>query len=382
MSDVLFVTNGHGEIAIADRIAAELHDVAPNICIDHVALVGDVRTRHARDVGPRKSMPSGGLIAMGNVPAVVRDLRAGLASLTIRQWRFLKGARGRYAVVIAVGDAFALAMAARASSPVLYVGTAKSVLVAPYGPGERRLLRRARAVFVRDEATAEDLRRTGIPAEAPGNVIVDLFSGGDDAGLEAAVEDFRFVVALLPGSREPAYADAAFLTDTCAAAAKAQPGLGGILSIAPGIDVRRMESTLQAQSHVVEHTTVPFVPFYVVHEGHVVLRAWSGDIGPVLRRAAVALGQAGTANEAAAAAGIPVLAVARRRGWYRHRQAKLLGEALTLLDADVETAARELVELARDERLRASRGAVGKARMGAPGGARRIAERIAQVAYA
>lgn len=380
MTRVLFVTNGHGEIAIADCIARELSALAPDVGVDHLALVGDVPSAHARDVGPRRRMPSGGLVAMGNVGNIARDLAAGLAALTWAQWRALREARGRYAAVVATGDAYALWMALLAEAPVVYVGTAKSVLVAPYGPGERRLLQRAAAVFVRDEATAEALQRRGIPAQAPGNVIADLFAGGDEDAFAAAVAGFDTVVALLPGSRERAYEDAAFLVDVFARAAGARPGLGSVLSIAPGIDAVRMQDALDAYAPVPLRS--PAVPFEVALGGRPAVRAWIGGLGPLLRRSALVLGQAGTANEAAAAAGLPVLAIvsARERGWYRHRQTKLLGDALVMLPPDAGIAARHLEALLDDPAERARRGAVGRERMGPPGGARRIAERIADVA--
>ncbi len=76
------MSNGHGEVAIADRIAAELPST---IACDHLALVGALRagsgergSSRMREVGPRRSMPSGGLIAMGNVRNILRDLQAGL----------------------------------------------------------------------------------------------------------------------------------------------------------------------------------------------------------------------------------------------------------------------------------------------------------------
>ncbi|MGB8520993.1 MAG: hypothetical protein WCD38_12605, partial [Candidatus Tumulicola sp.] len=108
MTAVLFVSNGHGEAAIAERIAVELAALRPNLGLDHLALVGDVPSESLRDVGPRAAMPSGGLIAMGNVRNIVRDVRAGLLGLTLAQRRFLRAVRGEYAAVVAVGDAFAL----------------------------------------------------------------------------------------------------------------------------------------------------------------------------------------------------------------------------------------------------------------------------------
>ena len=71
------------------------------------------------------------------------------------------------------------------------------------GPFERFLLRRAKRIFVRDELTASALREQGVPAEAPGNVIVDLCF--DDAPEERRNE--AEWIGVLPGSREAAYDD-------------------------------------------------------------------------------------------------------------------------------------------------------------------------------
>ncbi|HEX3549759.1 MAG TPA: hypothetical protein VHT53_05255, partial [Candidatus Elarobacter sp.] len=64
MTAVLFVSNGHGEAAIAARIAEELRALAP-VRTDHFALVGAGLGGGAfADVGPQRAMPSGGLVAM------------------------------------------------------------------------------------------------------------------------------------------------------------------------------------------------------------------------------------------------------------------------------------------------------------------------------
>ncbi|MFZ1018086.1 MAG: hypothetical protein WAN39_09465, partial [Candidatus Cybelea sp.] len=81
MTRVLFVSNGHGEAAIADRIAFEMRETEPGSIRDHLALVGESASESMREVGPRRAMPSGGLIAMGNARNMLRDLRAGLLSL-------------------------------------------------------------------------------------------------------------------------------------------------------------------------------------------------------------------------------------------------------------------------------------------------------------
>jgi len=364
MKTVLFVTNGHGEVAIAERIAAELR-LLGDWRTDHFPLVGAAFARpDFPDVGPQARMPSGGLVAMGNVRAFAEDLRAGFAALWFRQRAFLRGSAGRYRLVVAVGDVYALILARFARTPLVYVGTAKSAYVAPYGPLERRLLRGARAIFVRDARTAEALRAAGVPAEAPGNVIVDLA-----ASPQTFVWNAPFRLALLPGSRERAYADGQRLVAVARAVRALRPDVDAALSIAPGLDPARF---------------APFLAPASAPDLELPVRPWTGDVGALIREATLAIGQAGTANEAAAASGIPVVALdladARRSDWYRMRQGRLLGEALAIVPGTVAGAAAAIADLLGDEGRRARMGAVGRERMGPPGGARAIARRIASLA--
>ncbi|HEY8314081.1 MAG TPA: lipid-A-disaccharide synthase-related protein [Candidatus Baltobacteraceae bacterium] len=384
MTRALFVSNGHGEEAIAARIARELLQLAPVQC-DHLALVGQFgHPSVMRDVGPRARMPSGGLIAMGNVRNIVRDLRAGLVGHTLAQVRFLRAARD-YDVTVAVGDIYALIMALQTRTPVVYVGTAKSVYVAPYGPMERKVLRRARAIFVRDAQTARSLRARGVAADAPGNVIVDLYGDGHDDRFEQAAGDFAPLLGLFPGSRPAgAYEDARFLCAIVRDLAGSLPHVGGVLSIAPGLDVARFAQTLAADGWRVVERADPAMPLVVADGERERIRAWCAGIGPILERATIVLGQAGTANEAAAGAGVPVMAFeipgTKKSAWYRTRQAALLGEALRVAPGTPERASSEVRALLADAPARVRMGSVGRERMGAPGGARAIARRIVEIA--
>jgi hypothetical protein len=356
---VLFVTNGHGEAAIAARIAQEVRALA-DVRTDHFALVGErLGGADFRDVGPQRAMPSGGLVAMGNVRAFVRDLGAGFLGLFARQLAFLRAARGRYAAVVAVGDVYACALARLARAPLAFVGTAKSVFVAPYGPGERFVLRGARHLFVRDEATANALRAHGLRAEAPGNVIVDLLATSARVDWRAPLR-----LALLPGSRERAYADALRIADLVAELRAREPELDAVLSVAPNLDERGFAPALERGG----------------------LRAWAGPLGALLHGATIAIGQSGTANEAAAAQGVPVVALelddAPRDAWYRKRQMGLLGDALLIVPGDPRRAADAVAALLADGDRRARMSAVGGERMGGPGGARAIAQAVAALAGA
>lgn len=383
MNRVLFVSNGHGEIAIAARLAMELQALGPIPC-DHLALVGDFRYPSTmREVGPRRAMPSGGVIAMGNFRNIARDVRAGLLAHTLAQLRFLRGVRGTYAAAVAVGDVFALIMALRAAArKTAFVGTAKSVYVAPYGTLEERAIRKADAIFVRDAATAQRLVQHGIGAARAANAIVDLYTG-DGAPLDVPYDP---LLAIFPGSRESAYDDAPFLTEVAAAIARRDPRAGAVLSIAPGIDGQRMCALFEAQGWEIARGAEADQPFSLVRNGREIVRAWAGPLGAMLRRATIVLGQAGTANEAAAAMGIPVVAFARsgeqRAPWYRMRQIGLLGEAMLVAPRDPQAAAQAVDTLLHDGARRAEMGRIGRERMGPPGAAAHIAAALAELVRA
>jgi len=378
---VLFVSNGHGEAAIAERIARELQRLLPNVETDHLGLVGDTACDAMREVGPRRTMPSGGLIAMGNVRNLVRDLAAGLPALTWAQWRFLRRARGAYDVTVAVGDVYALTMALLARAPAVFVGTAKSVRVAPYGRVEERVLARAAVRFARDEPTASLLRAHGLVMEPAANAIVDLFDVPDEPEAAAAAGGFDPAVALFPGSRESAYGDAGFLLEVTAALAATRPAFGALLSIARGLEWKRFAEDAERTGWQVRAGGGSSTPFVLSRGGREVVRAWSGSLGPLLRRVSLVLGQAGTANEAAAAAGVPVVAFERdgrrKMRWYRRRQQGLLDGALAVLPGRLDEAVAGVNRLLSDSELRRQMGETGRARMGEPGAAARIARRVA-----
>ena len=353
---ILFVTNGHGEIAIARRIADEVRH-ARAASTEHLALVGTAfGNADFVAVGPQRDMPSGGLVAMGNVRAFLRDVGAGFVGFWFAGRRFLQHARGRYDVVVAVGDVYCLFMALAARTPAVFVGTAKSAYVAGYGPTERRIMRHAKDVFVRDALTADILRGYGIAAQS-GNVIADLARSGERFPWQAQTR-----IVVLPGSRQTAYANAANI-GAVLAVVRASREIEIAISIAPGIDEKRMLQAVATPA-----------------------RPWTGPLGALFADATLAIGQAGTANEAAAAAGLPVIALAHRDGaredWYRMRQRKLLDGALAMVSADPARAAADLTALLDDAPRRAEMAAIGRARMGEPGASARIARAVLELARA
>jgi len=377
--NILFVSNGHGESAIALRLASEVRLLArsraESVRLDHFPLVGlGDGGEGLMLVGPRRPMPSGGLVAMANVVAFARDVQAGFFSLLGEQLRFLRREGRRYALVVAVGDAYALSLALLGRRPTIFVGTAKSDYVASYGAAERAILRRAARIFVRDEGTAQRLRAAGVSAEAPGNVIADL---GDDGPPALDGNDW---IGLLAGSRRQAYDDAVRLARVVRELRNCGVPARAILSVAPSLDARIMTRMLAEDGWPVlpVNSALP-IPFEA-RLGDVRIVAWQGPIGSLLRSSRLVIGQAGTANEAAAALGIPIVALASERpsrdGWYRMRQRRLLGDALAIVPAEPEAAAAEVARLLMSPQRLAEMSSAGIERLGPHGGAARIAAAI------
>lgn len=367
MARVLFVSNGHGETSIAERIARDLRALLPDAQLDHLALVGTPPAGILRAVGPQRTMPSGGLVAMGNVRALARDVRAGFVGLLFAQLAFLRREARGYDLILAVGDVYALGLALLAGVRTAFVGTAKSVYVAPYGRFECRVLARAVRVFVRDEATAQRLRGQGIRAEAPGNVIADL--AGD--AQPAAPGEW---LGVLPGSRDEAYADGVQLARIVRAlGAAGRAPVEALFSVAPRLDPRRFAAAFERDGWaIVEDGSLGA---FEARAGGAHLVAWCGEIGPILRASRLVFGQAGTANEAAAACGVPIVALAGEgpEPWYRMRQRRLLGAAVKVVPTDPAAAASAVAALLSDAAELARMGAAGRERMGGPGGAAAIA---------
>jgi uncharacterized protein (TIGR03492 family) len=162
--------------------------------------------------------------------------------------------------------------------------------------------------------------------------------------------------------------------------AKTDANIGGVFSIAPGLDAQRMARALAEDRWRIVERDDPLQPFSLHENEREIARAWRGPLGAMLQRATIVLGQAGTANEAAAAAGIPVVAYEPsrkgKRAWYRMRQAGLLGDALFVADGDVRHAAIQVRALLEDGARRERMGRIGRERMGPPGGAKLIANAI------
>jgi uncharacterized protein (TIGR03492 family) len=384
--NILLVSNGFGEAAIAGYLARAIAVQSPDAVVEHMPLVGGksrTGVPHTApstpvQVGPVADMPSGGLVAYGNLANLRRDVSAGLLGLTLRQFGFLRRQRARDAVV-AVGDVYCLAACSFfARRPTVFVATAKSQHVAPHSGLERAIARGARVVFTRDEATAQALRADGVRAEYAGNLMMD----GLEPELELPVRADAVRLGVLPGSRADAPDNAAAAMRRVKLVAGMLQGraVQAFLAIAPSVDARAIMDACAGAGVTLAPTGQQSGVIARGHDGDLEVLAVSGAFGDVLRASTIVLGQAGTGNEQAAGLGRPVIAWAEnstgRTGWYRMRQQRLLGDALLVLPRQDQEYAAGIVALLDDPQRMNGMARLGKERMGEPGGAAVVAKAV------
>lgn len=378
MKRLLVLSNGAGEDAIASKV---LKRIPPEIQSQVVCcpLVGEGHAYSERFelCGPRVNPPSEGLFRESWTLAL-KDLAQGVVGGHLRQLRFLRANRESIGLAVAVGDLFPVLWAGLAGiKNVLFIGTAKSVYHHPYSAIERWLLKLlVKRSIVRDGATAQELVRFGLDAEWLGNAMMDEVQ---PQGVDLPFPVDHPVLTLFPGSRGQAPEVLAYQLNIVEIVRETHSNLEVGVALAPGTQV------LSLVEPAVE-SGWDFEPTYnnasrgILRRGQAKIHLLSGVLGDLLFRSSVALGQAGTANEQAAGAGVPVVAYDPRgeKGlkWYRARQKGLLGDAVRVVVQEPALVAAEIQYLLSDDEERERRAEIGRDRMGPPGGCQLMADCI------
>lgn len=205
---VLFISNGHGEDNHSSHVIRTLRELAPDLDIAAMPLVGDgsaYRRIEVPIIGPTQILPSGGFTYV-NRWLLLKDIQAGLLGLTLRQIQAVRRYAPTCDLVHATGDAVGQTCAYLSGRPFISFISCLSALY----EGELRtdfVLRfvvrspRCKAIVTRDPYTAEDLKRQGFQKVHFGGIpsLDRLVPRGKDLALRPEVP----MVALLPGSRLP-----------------------------------------------------------------------------------------------------------------------------------------------------------------------------------
>jgi uncharacterized protein (TIGR03492 family) len=378
---LLLLSNGHGEDAVAAALVPHLR--AEGADVEALPIVGEGRAYQALDVpiiGPTTTMPSGGFI-YGRPAALAGDLAGGLVGLTRTQLKAVKATRGRYCLIVAVGDIVVLGFAWYARAPYAFVGCAKSDHYLHGRPGsylwhERALLAhpRCRAIYPRDAVTTDNLRAKGLNATYLGNPMMDGLAPG---GCPLPGDPDATTVLLLPGSRSEAHANFARLRESARAMRSASPErpLRFLAAIAPGLPLGPFQGggfTLGSGGGA------------LAHPDGTEIHLLSDAFADAAHAADMVFAMAGTATEQVVGLGKPVLTIPGAGPQFTYAfaeaQTRLLGPSVILLPDDPATLASAAWSLLADPKRLSDIATNGRARMGEPGASSRLSKDIMSLA--
>lgn len=393
MIDVGFFSNGHGEDTIACKVLDRIREADPALSIEAWPMVGGGTVYRARDislVGERNVLPSAGFATI-SPRLMLDDLRAGWIGTHWRQYKAARAMRGRYRMVVAVGDIIPLVAAVTARAPFIFIGCAKSYYY-NQGPAytaiEKRLLaRHCTLAFPRDLRTAAELEAAGVPTRYAGNPMMDgLEASGDRLG----IGEGKRVVGMLAGTRADAEANLLDLLDAAGNAHErvSDPeNLCFAFAARPGLEPRTVAEMIAADSRLANWAIVevareadkPGVALRLVDPHGVEALIVKERFADVLNLSTIVVGMAGTANEQAIGLGIPLITVpsAGVQGeHYVRMKKKYFGDAALVVPRNPDAVAAAVADLLDDPERRARMAAAGRERMGGPGGSQAIADAV------
>lgn len=366
------LTNGFGEDYAGALIACELRARCPELGLLAAPLLtpGAAFERcGVAVVAPGTAPPSGGFptasarTMLGDLPTVPAYFRY------VGKLRRLREPEDFF---VAVGDVFMVALARLAfgRSGVL-VALPKSVYGRRYSAVEYRVLRWCSStVFARDQATCEALKAAGVRAEFAGNPLVDRpVAPAADVRVGAWVGERQPLVLLLPGSRSEAPLNFIKLLEVAGEARQ----LATWICAWP-------ESVAVSEAAAAAENAGWRVSDEKCTRGRSKVSIVTGAFHRTLDSADVVVGLAGTANEQAAALGKPIVtfvgAGPQTTAARMREQQELLGGAAQFVEGTAARVAAAVDALLASPEERSRRGALGIARLGPPGGAGRIADRL------
>ena len=203
---LLYISNGHGEDNHSSHIIRTLREIRPDLEIAALPIVGEgnaYRNIGVPIIGPTYTLPSGGFTYMNRL-RLIDDIRAGLLTMTWRQYQAMKRYIDQVDFVAATGDTIGQAFAFLSGKPfvsfisplsAMYEGRLNMDLIL----WQLLKSKRCKAVATRDAYTAEDLRKQGLEKVTFGGIpSLDRLK---PKGKDLQITDNDTMIALLPGSR-------------------------------------------------------------------------------------------------------------------------------------------------------------------------------------
>ncbi|HEY9881068.1 MAG TPA: lipid-A-disaccharide synthase-related protein [Leptolyngbyaceae cyanobacterium] len=393
---ILFLSNGHGEDLNASLVLKALQQIAPDIEVAALPIVGDgnaYRRLGVPIVGPTQRLPSGGFNYINfarllnpvnwfrdlNPLNLLKDVFSGLLALTWDQFQAVRRYSQDCDLLFATGDVVPILFAYLTGRPFMaflvstssyYEGRAKVPLLAMLGLRSHRCAH----IFTRDAFTAQDLQGRGLSkAHFSGYPIMDVLT---PTGKDLHLVPHQPMIALLPGSRLPeALHNFALQLQLCEILAQKQP-IQFQAALVPSITDDHLQALADQQG------------WYLKENGHLVkgevhVFCHSDAFSDILQACDLAVGMAGTAVEQAVGLGKPVVQIIGAGPQFTYpfaeAQMRLLGLSVVTIGkwaatpTLLEEAANTITPLLKDVDYAQRCMKNGRERVGEPGGSTKIA---------
>jgi len=372
-SRFLFISNGHGEDAIAAAIVASMPKSAVVEAYPMIG-AGNAYAGVCPIVGPRATLASEG---WRNVKGSLRrDIATGGLGTVPPALNFLRQIKGKYDRVTVVGDMIGvLACYFTGHRGLYYLDVYKTGAARLYSGPERWTIKQAcKTVFCRADNLARSLEHIGVDARSAGNVMMDTIPHGDyDA---QARRQRPLAVTLLPGSR--ALTAESFALQVAALRtlpAELRPDV--FLAVAGSVSVDEL-----AKKAGLKRTTMlsaESADLGELSDGDLTIHMARGAaMGNLLAASDVVLSQAGTATVQALGLGKPAITFVNprdRRSRFNDEQ-MLFGEARTVVPAEAPAVGAALRGLLSDDEERRRLANIGRQRIGGSGAMSAIIEAL------
>ena len=372
------LSNGYGEDSIGSLLVSEFQLQSPKLKLQAFPTVDKGNSYEASNInilGPRKVMPSGGLL-MHSLELFLADMRAGFVQMTVQQLWQLR--RTRTDIVLVVGDVYALGLSQLIHCKERYfvqslvsryhqIGNedqkANRYIMENISAPERWLIKNTvKQMYVRDELTASWLHSQGLQhVHALGNPMLDAL--GEDA---FAVEfGPKSIIALLAGTRD-------YAPDSLK---KMLLGLAELPACTALVPWARHESVPDVAGWQKANLNIAEEGYMLtLSQADKQIHFFKNRFAAVLHSSQLVLGTAGTAHEQAASLGKPIVSFAMPPFYnqsFLDNQKRLLGDALILCDGSPKAISRKITDLLAGIGWEEAIG-TGPERMGKSGGSRKI----------
>ena len=389
---ILFLSNGQGEDLIAATVIERLlrEDFAWEVRA--LPLVGEGKAYSGIGIkllATCRMMPSGGFAGF-NLFWWAKDVASGWLGIFKEQIDILKKERAITDIVVCVGDVFPVLLSVLfLKKPIIFLPTAKSDYARFFKDHyriEKWLMRRfCGLVLPRDKLTASSLKRFGVNAIYIGNVMMDCLK---ISGERFGIEEDRYVVGILPGSKEEAYRNLPIILEAVKII-NAKPFLSGkvdfLLALASSLNLERLGQVASSRKNWILENSIgeerkKGIVACLVSSSGIRIKIVQGKFGDVLNSSKVIIGLSGMGNEQAVGLGKAVVSFPTRGPQitknFLYIQRLILGGAISIVEPSAEAVAEEVVTVLShpEERERVLR--IGKERMGNPGAAARVADLI------